>query len=498
MAVSKFLAVDLGAESGRVIVGILEDQKFSVKEIHRFPNEQIHKNNSSYWDVPFLFKEIKKGMLQAVQKGHGDIESMGVDTWGVDFGLIGKNGELLELPHSYRDNRTKGIPEKVFGAISSDEIYQRTGIQIMQINSLYQLYSVKLENETLLSKCDKLLFTPDLFNYFLTGKKKCEYTIASTSQMLNSETKTFDEFIFSKLELPINIMAPIIRPGTIVGKLRPEISHETMLKSIDIVGVGCHDTASAVAAVPASGEDWAFLSSGTWSLLGIETDGPIIELSLKNNFTNEGGVYGKMRFISNTMGLWFLQEIKKNWENSGEQYDYDEIMQMAKSAEEFICNINPDDPAFINPADMVEAIRDYCVRTNQEFPKTKGGLVRSILESLALRYKTILDKIEKISERKINKLHILGGGSQNGFLNQLTADATGKEVIAGPIEATALGNIIVQAIAKRKIESLEKAREIISSSFPQKFYKPENHEKWEETENRFNIISLQGKKCKES
>jgi rhamnulokinase len=487
MAISKFLAVDLGAESGRVIVGILKEDRIYVEEVHRFPNQQIHKDNNCYWDVPFLFKEIRKGISTAVEKGHNDIESLGIDTWGVDFGLIGKNGELLGLPHTYRDNRTIGIPEKVFNIISSDDIYRKTGIQIMQINSLYQLYSIKLNKETLLNKCDKLLFTPDLFNYFLTGEKKCEYTIASTSQMLDIETKTFDEFIFSKLELPIDIMPPVVKPGTIVGSLLPEISKETMIGPIDIVAVGCHDTASAVAAVPAAGNDWAFLSSGTWSLLGIEIDEPIIEPSLKNNFTNEGGIYDKIRFISNTTGLWFLQEIKKSWERSGEEYSYDEIMQMAGPADEFICNINPDDHAFINPADMVEAIRDYCVRTNQEFPKTKGALARSVLESLALRYKSIIDKIEKISGRKINKLHIVGGGSQNELLNQLTADATGKEVIAGPVEATALGNIIVQAIARGKIDSLEKARKIISLSFSQKFYEPENHEKWEEAANRFRV-----------
>jgi len=342
--------------------------------------------------------------------------------------------------------------------------------------------------ESLLNECNKLLFIPDLFNYFLTGETKCEYTIASTSQMLNAGIKTFDESIFSKLELPIKIMAPVISPGTVVGKLRPEISHETMLESIDIIAVGCHDTASAVAAVPANGDDWAFLSSGTWSLLGIEINEPIIEPSLKNNFTNEGGVNNKIRFISVTTGLWFLQGIKKSWERNGEQYSYDELMQMAEPAEEFICNIKPDDSAFINPSDMVGAIMDYCVRTNQEFPKTKGELVRSILESLALRYKAILDKIEKVSGRKINKLHVVGGGSQNELLNQLTADATGKEVVAGPVEATALGNIIVQAIARGEIESLEKAREIISLSFTRKFYIPENHKKWKEIDNRFNNI----------
>ncbi len=477
MSVPKFVAVDLGAESGRVIVGILEGGKIHIEEIHRFPNKQINKDGSLLWDIPGLFNEIKTGLSLAVEKGHSNIESIGIDTWGVDFGLIGKDNRLLELPHTYRDNRTNGIPEKVFEKISPEDIYNRTGIQFMQINSLYQLYSIKLSNESLLKESDKLLFMPDLFNFLLTGEKKSEYTIASTSQFLNAETKQFDPDIFSSLGLPINIMAPIIQPGTVIGKLLPDVASETGLNIIDVVAVGCHDTASAVAAVPGRGDDWAYLSSGTWSLLGLENYKPVINYRFKN-FTNEGGINGKIRFLQNISGLWLLQEIKKSWGKKGEHYSYEEISKLAEKSDPFISIIDPDNNLFINPPDMIEAVNEYCIKTNQRVPKTKGEYARSILESLALRYKIVLEKIEKVSKKNISKLHIVGGGSQNLLLNQLAADATGKQVIAGPVEATALGNIIVQTVAKGKIESYEKAREIISDSFPVKVYEPKDQDKW--------------------
>ncbi len=473
MSISKFLAVDLGAESGRVIIGILQYDKISIEEVHRFPNTQIIKNGSLFWDVPYLFNEIKVGLSITAKKGHRDIESIGIDTWGVDFGLIGKNNQLLEMPHTYRDNRTDGIPKKVFEIISSDEIYKRTAVQFMQINSLYQLYSIKLSNESILKECDKLLFMPDLFNFLLTGEKKSEYTIASTSQFLNVKTKEFDEKIFGSLNMPLNIMAPIVQPGTVVGKLLPEIVTETGLNNIDVIAVGCHDTASAVAAIPSVANDWAYLSSGTWSLLGIESDKPIIDLQFKE-YTNEGGVNGKIRFLKNISGLWLLQQIKKSWEKNGEYFSYEEITNMAANSEAFVSIINPDDNLFVNPTDMIEAISEYCIKTDQKKPKTKGEYSRSILESLALKYKTVLEEIEKVSKKKINKLHIVGGGSQNEFLNQLAADATGKQIIAGPIEATAIGNIIIQAITKGKIESLEKGRELVSLSFPRKLYGPKD------------------------
>lgn len=473
MVVSKYLAVDLGASSGRVIVGIFDGQIVKLEEVHRFPNKQNKVFNNSYWNVLSLFEEIKKGLALAVKKGHGDIGSIGIDTWGVDFGLIDKEGKLMGMTHTYRDLRTDGIPEKVFEKISSDEIYSITGIQLMQINSLYQIYSLKLSNEELMNCCSKILFMPDLFNYLLTGQMKSEYTIASTSQMINPRTRLFDEKIFSSLDIPKDITAPIVEPGTVIGKLLPEIANEVGLNCIDVVAVGCHDTASAVAAVPAEGDNWAFLSSGTWSLVGIETDEPVIDLSLKNRFTNEGGVGGKTRFLHNTMGLWFIQELRKSWSKKGENLSFEEINILASEATEFVAVIDPDDKLFLNPEDLISAIEKYCEYTNQTIPKTKGEFARVVLESLAVKYKMILERIEYVSKKKIEKIHIVGGGCQDELLNQLTANATGKKVFAGPVEATALGNVLVQAIAKEKIESLEQARNIVSNSFPLKTYMPQ-------------------------
>lgn len=377
--------------------------------------------------------------------------------------------------------------EKVFEKIPKEEVYSLTGIQFMQFNSLYQLYSAKLSNEKLFSVVDKLLFMPDLFNFLLTGEKKCEYTIASTSQMMNARTKTFDPKIFSSLSLPENIMAPIIMPGSIVGKLLPEISDEVGLKEVDVVAVGCHDTASAIAAVPAQGKNWAYLSSGTWSLVGIESKEPIIsKTTYENNFTNEGGIFGTIRFLRNVMGLWLLQETRKSWQKHGEEFGYEELVKLAGEAKEFKCIVDPDDDSFLNPPDMPKAIVDYCVNKNLTPPQTKGEFVRCIFESLALRYKAVIEKINSMTGERINKLHIVGGGSQNEMLNQLTADACGIPVIAGPVEATAIGNILVQAIAKGKIDSIDRAREIVADSFPVKTYTPKNSGKWNEVFNNLN------------
>lgn len=481
MSTSKFLAFDFGAESGRAIVGILDNDKISFEEVHRFPNRQTKILGHLHWDVLALLDDIKKGMTLAVQKGHGDVESIGIDTWGVDFGFVGEDNDLLGNPYCYRDSRTDSAMEKVFEKIPRAEVYAQTGIQFMQFNSVYQFYAAKLSNEKLFSVVDKFLFMPDLFNFLLTGQKKIEYTIASTSQMMNARTKSFDQKIFSALGLPMNIMAPIIMPGERVGKLLPEISEEVGLKSIDVIAVGCHDTASAVAAVPAQGKNWAYLSSGTWSLLGIESNEPIInETTLKNNFTNEGGVYNTIRFLKNVMGLWLLQQTRKSFQKKGEEYSYDELAKLAMNCEPFKYIIDPDDSSFLNPPDMVEAINNFCKRTNQQTPKNIGEYARCILEGLALKYKAVIENINEMTNSKIERLYVVGGGSQNELLNQFTADACGIPVIAGPVEATALGNILVQAIAKGKIESLDKTREIIANSFPVKTYQPQNSSKWNE------------------
>ena len=488
MSTSKFLAFDFGAESGRAIVGILENEKIHLEEIHRFPNRQIKILEHLHWDVNALFEEIKTGLKFAVQKGHGDIQSIGIDTWGVDFGFIGKKNDILGLPYCYRDVRTNGMMEKVFEKISRDEIYSITGIQFMQINSLYQLYSEKFLSESLLNSCDKILFIPDLLNFLLTGKKKSEYTIASTSQLLNAKTKQFDKRIFSALDLPIEKMAPIVMPGAVIGNLLPDIENEIGLSNVDVIAVGCHDTANAIAAVPAQKNNWSFLSSGTWSLIGIETNHPIInEQSLKNNFTNEGGVNNTITFLKNVTGLWLLQQTRKSFQNKGENYNYDEFSNMAIESEPFKFFIDPDDPSFLNPPDMVEAIKKYCEKTDQHSPETIVEFARTILEGLAFKYKEVIDNINLMTGRKIEQLHVVGGGSKNEVLNQFTSDACGILVIAGPVEATALGNIIVQAISKGRIESIQKGRELITKSFPVKTYYPHNSERWKEINRKINF-----------
>jgi rhamnulokinase len=479
MSKSKFLAFDFGAESGRAIIGILENEKIQIEEIHRFPNKQIKILGHIHWDVLALFEEMKKGMSIAVQKGHSDINSIGIDTWGVDFGLIGKENNILGFPYCYRDSRTNGVMEELFNVVPRQEVYGATGIQFMQFNSLFQLFSYAKTESSLLDIADKLLFMPDLFNFLLTGQKKSEYSIASTSQMLNAKNRTWDKELITKLGLPLHILPEIILPGTIIGKLLPEIANEVGLNEIDVIAPGCHDTASAVAAVPAQEKNWAYLSSGTWSIVGVESDHPIIsEESLKFNFTNEGGVENKIRFLSNVMGMWLLQQTRKSWQKPGDDLSYDELAKLALNAEAFKCLIDPDDNSFLNPPDMPAAIIEYCKKKNLTAPESKGEFVRCILESLALKYKLLVDRINAMQKNKIEVLHIVGGGSQNEILNQFTADACGIPVIAGPVECTALGNILVQAIAKKKISSIQEGRKIIENSFSLKTYLPTNTDFW--------------------
>jgi rhamnulokinase len=487
MSVTKYLAFDFGAESGRAIVGILDGERISVEEINRFKNNHIKVFHNYYWNTFELFEELKKGLKIAVQKGHGDIKSIGIDTWGVDFGILDNEGKLLELPHTYRDPRTEDMMEKVFNIIPREEIYARTGIQFMEINSLYQLFAIKKLKEQKLKKGKNLLFMPDLINYFLTGEINNEYTIASTSQFLNVHEKQFDKEIFTRLNLPYEILAPVIKPGHIIGKMLKEVSDETGIYA-DVIAVGCHDTASAVAAVPAEGENWAYISSGTWSLIGIETDKPIINQQFQNDFTNEGGVGDKICFLRNTMGMWLIQRLRKLWERDGGTFDYVDIANIASKADQFKCFINPDDRLFTNPENMEDAIDEFCKRTNQKCPKDKFEYARTIYESLALKYKLIIKMIEEASGKKIENLHIVGGGAQNEFLNQLTADATGIQVLAGPVEATALGSILVQAIAADKVKSIEHAREIIKSSFDIKVYSPRQTEKWDNILEKYKSI----------
>lgn len=486
---SKYLAFDLGAESGRAIIGILNDRKLQIEEIHRFPNKQIAIAGHLHWDVLALFEEIKTGIKLAVQKGHGDIQSIGIDTWGVDYGFVGRDGSLLGFPYCYRDPRTDGIPEKVFEKITRGELYGITGIQFMRFNSIFQLYSAILSGKAALRCGGSLLFMPDIFNFLLTGEKRNEYTIASTSQLMNARTKSYDREIFYSLGLPMHITMPVIMPGTVIGILLPEICKETGLRNVNVVAVACHDTASAVAAIPAKKGNWAYLSSGTWSLLGIETQQPIInEQSLKNNFTNEGGVFGTVRFLKNVMGLWLLQQTKRSFEKNGISYEYDDLIGNAGRSEQFLRLINPDDMSFLNPPDMVEAIASFCRNNHQTAPQSAFEFARCILESLALKYRAVLDNLRTVTGTSVDILHIVGGGSKNELLNQFTADACGIPVLAGPAEATAIGNILLQAIAQKKIDSIESGREIISDSFRIKTYSPVNTVKWDDMFSKYNLF----------
>ncbi len=486
----KFLAVDLGAESGRAFVGILNSGRISVEEIHRFPNVPVVVDGHAHWDVYSLFEQVKTALKLAVEKGHGDILSIGIDTWGVDFGLVKSDGTLMDMPFTYRDSRTNGMMGNVLGKIAASELYSRTGIQLMQINSVFQLYSIKEACKESLDDADKLLFTPDIFNYFLTGRKVSEYTIASTSQLLNARSRNFDEQIFSALGLPIRLVCPVVMAGTVVGGLLPEVASETGLRNVDVVAVGSHDTASAVAAIPASGNDWAYLSSGTWSLIGVETDKPIInEKSFADNFTNEGGVGGSITFLQNISGLWLLQELRRVWKDRGESYSYEELVSMARESTEFKCILDPADGSFLNPPDMEAAVVDFCRRTHQLCPESKGEFVRVVFESLALKYRSALRNLSAVTGRRIEKLHIVGGGAKNEMLNQFTADAVGIPVFAGPVEATILGNIMVQAIAKQKIDSLKKGREIVRESIELAEYLPHNSREWDEAYDRIVLNS---------
>ncbi len=482
MAEAKYLAFDFGASSGRAILGKLNDKKITLEEMHRFPNFPIEMMGHIYWDFPYLFNELKKGIASTIKKGHRDIQGIGIDTWGVDFGLITKDNQLLGNPFAYRDSRTDGIIERAFELLPQTKFYELTGIQFLQFNSVFQLLCMVEQENSLLKIADKMLFMPDLLNFFLTGEKTIEYSIASTSQMLNARTKTWEPEIFRLLGLPEELVLAIAEPGTIIGKLLPEVARETGSNKIDVIAPASHDTGSAVVAVPAQNGNWAYLSSGTWSLLGIETDNPIInEKSLNFNFTNEGGVNGKIRFLRNTMGLWLLQRCMYQWEVSGEKITYEQLPTLVNSARPFKCIINPDDKSFLNPPDMLSAIVNFCQKTGQSVPENKGEFVRCILESLALKYRYIIDIINLFKEKPVEVLHIVGGGSQNELLNQFTSKATGIPVVAGPSEATALGNVIVQAIAKKQLSSVEEGRSLIANSFDLKHYSPKDRQQWEET-----------------
>ena len=450
MKTSTYLAADFGGGSGRIIAGTLEGGTVKLEEIYRFQNRQIQLGKHLYWDFLSLFEELKNGLKLAAKKGL-NVVSIGIDTWGVDFGLIDKNGNLLGNPVCYRDARTKGVPSEVFKTIDIQHHYAETGIQIMEINTIFQLYSAYQENAGLVEQADKLLFMPDLFSFFLTGKANNEYCIASTSELLDAKKRTWNAQLIQQLGLPEKLFGEIVQPGTVRGTLTPEIAEETGLSTeVKVVAVGSHDTASAVFAVPYRdhcSKGKAYLSSGTWSLLGVELDEPILtEAARMAGCTNEGGVGGKIRFLQNITGLWILQCLMKEWKAKGQEIDYPTLVKEAEAAQTNSL-IDVDDPSFQKPESMEKAIADFCESHGQTVPQGRGEQARCVLASLAERYKRGIDEMNALLPEPIKELHIIGGGSQNQLLNRLTEEATGIPVIAGPVEATAIGNIMIQAMA---------------------------------------------------
>jgi rhamnulokinase len=483
-----YVAIDLGAESGRSILGTLRDGKLSVAELHRFPNEIKHISGHLRWDAEGLLANIKEGLRGAARSTIRP-ESVAVDTWGVDFGFLRSDGTLLESPCSYRDSRTNGMMERFFTLVPRQRVYELTGIQFMQLNSLFQLYAAVLENPALFRQTAHVLFMPDIFNYLLTGEKKSEFTIATTSQMFNPKLMDWDPQLLGALGVPRSAMQEIIRPGTLLGPLKPSIAAETGLNGVSVIAVASHDTGSAIAAIPAEGEDWAYISSGTWSLMGVEIGTPIItDSALEANFTNEGGVEGTFRFLKNIMGLWPLQQCRKEW-SSTTQYTYDGLMKLGADARAFRSFIDPDDGAFFNPPSMQVAIQEYCRKTGQAIPEDVAEIVRCILESLALKYRTTFEQLRRLTGRKLSRVHIIGGGSQNQLLCQYASNAMGIPVIAGPVEATAIGNIMMQAHAMGHVGSLAEIRAVVGHSFQPVRYEPIDQAAWHAAYERFQHIT---------
>jgi rhamnulokinase len=476
----QYIAVDLGAESGRIMLGTVTGEKLGLEEVYRFSNGPIKEGLSLRWDFDKLFSEVKTGITKAIKQSDGQVSGVGVDSWGVDYGLVREDGRLLENPYHYRDSRTDGMLERAFELMDKRDIYENSGVQFMQINTAYQLLSMRLANSDILGRAKRLLFIADLVSYCLGGRAYAEYTLASTSQLVDMRNGRWSKEIFDKLDLPVEIMPEVIQPGTIVGKLKDGLCREFGCEPIDIIAVGSHDTAGAVAAVPAKAENWAYLSSGTWSLMGIEAPEAIInDRSLKYSFTNEGGVENTIRFLKNITGLWLLQECRRQWRREGGDLSYADLSAMAEGAKAFAGYIDADCSGFLAPGDMPARVNNYLAETGQEIIDDKGQMTRVILESLAFKYRTVAEAIEDITEKPVEILHIVGGGIRNELLCQFTANAIGRKVMTGPIEATAAGNILMQAKAAGQIKSLAELREIVRNSFELKEYEPQDSKLWD-------------------
>ncbi|MBP1995662.1 rhamnulokinase [Paenibacillus eucommiae] len=475
------LAVDFGASSGRTIWGEFTGSKLTVQEIHRFANEPVELGGSLYWDFLRLFHELKKGVRAFKQVTSKTPASIAVDTWGVDYGLVDGNGNLLGNPYHYRDARTNATMETCFKSIPRTELFERTGIQPLQFNTIFQLLAWQQSCTRPVGEDVRLLFMPDLFHYYLSGVKATEYTIASTSGLLDPAARSWNRELLGKLPFAQSLFTDIVMPGTQLGTLRSELREELAIGSVPVVAAASHDTASAVVSIPALTNNYAFISCGTWSLMGVETDKPVInEWSERWSFTNEGGAEQKIRLLKNIMGLWLLQECKRHWELEGDSLTYAQMQEMAAVHKHNASYVDPEDPVFLAPGHMPDRIRAYCRDTGQTVPQTKPEIIRCILESLSMKFKQTLDEIEFLLGRRLEHIHMVGGGIQNTLLCQLTANATGRTVFAGPIEATAIGNILMQAKAHGEVGSLNEIRQVVIDSFPPDRYVPADTDAWQE------------------
>ncbi|RTE04393.1 rhamnulokinase [Paenibacillus whitsoniae] len=479
------LAYDLGASSGRALLGRLTDRRIVTEELHRFSNDPVSIGDRLHWDILRLYHEIKAGLLKAKQGGL-DVQSIGIDSWAVDFGLIGQNGELLGNPYHYRDPHTDGVMEKLMAELTPSHIFGKTGIQFLPFNTIYQLAALKSANSPVLQATDKFLMIPDLLRYFLTGEMFNEFSNATTTQFYNPLTMSWDRDLLAAIGVPESFFGTVVQPGASVGKIRLAVQSELGIGAIPVIAVAEHDTGSAVAAVPALEKSFAYLSCGTWSLMGTEVDAPVInEISQRLNFTNEGGVGGTFRLLKNIMGLWILQETKREWDRAGQNYSFPELVQLAEQAPNFGSWIDPDDVLFLHAGDMTPRIRQYCQQTGQRVPESPGEVVRCILESLALKYRYVFGMTEEVSAQRFNGLHMVGGGINNELLCQWTSNAIGKPVWAGPAEGSAIGNLAVQWIARGEFADIWEARKVIRESFPVKVYEPAQRDAWEDAYGRF-------------
>ena len=487
----KFLAFDFGASSGRAMLATFDGEKITLEEKHRFSNDPVLMNGGFYWDVMRLFHEIKQGILACVNSGDKDIDCIGIDTWGVDYALLDKNDKLLSNPYHYRDTRTDGMYEEAFKRVPKEEIFESTGISFNWFNTLFQVLSAKLSGDVALENAKTLLFIPDLFNFLLTGEKRCEYTIASTSQMFDSKTHTWATDMLRKMDLPCDIFPPIIYPGEEVGVLLPEIAEELGVAQIPVIATASHDTGSAIASVPVvDHDDFIYISSGTWSLMGVELKEPNVSSdALKYNFTNEGGVDKTITFLKNIMGLWLIQESRRQWKREGEELSFNELEQQANAATPFESFIDPDYPAFQTPGNMPKRIREYCEKTGQRVPQTKGEIIRCIAESLAFKYRQTVEGMEDVTGKKYSVINIVGGGIKDKMICRFTANATKRTVSAGPVEATSIGNVIVQAIGTGAISDLKEGRQIVKNSFDIDIYEPQDQDAWDKAYEQWKKIT---------